>query len=185
MQTLPSHLPPVPVMETERLILRGHRIEDFEAFHAMWSHPTTFAMISGKAATPAESQGKILGNIGHWAAFGWGYWAVEDKATGAFVGDVGLGRFRRDITPSINEMPEIGWVLAPAFHGKGYATEAARAALGWMDAAMPGTPTCCIFHPDNTGSMRVAEKLGYSFWQTAQFKGEDTQVYRRKTETGN
>jgi RimJ/RimL family protein N-acetyltransferase len=165
--------------------LRGHTPDDLAAVHALWSDPDVVRFITGTPSAPNESLTRLLRYIGHWAAFGFGYWFVEDKVSGDHVGDVGLGRFDRPMTPTITDMPEIGWVLAPAFHGKGYATEAARAALGWMDAAMPGTPTCCIFHPDNTGSMRVAEKLGYSFWKTAQFKGEDTPVYRRKTETGN
>jgi RimJ/RimL family protein N-acetyltransferase len=179
MQPLPIHLPPVPVIETERLILRGHRPEDFEAFHALWSDPQVVAMITGKPSTPSETQSRLLRHIGHWAALGWGYWALEDKATGLFAGDVGFGWFRRDIVPSIDGMPEMGWVLSPDVHGRGYATEAARAALQWMDASMPGAETCAIFHPENTASMRVAEKIGFAFWTMGQFHGEDTPIYRR------
>jgi RimJ/RimL family protein N-acetyltransferase len=104
---------------------------------------------------------------------------LEDKATGQFAGDVGFGWFRRDIVPLIDDMPEMGWVLAASFHGKGYATEAGRAALAWMDKAMPRTKTCALFHPENKGSIRVADKLGFTPWTIGQFKGEDTPIYMR------
>ncbi|WP_196260704.1 GNAT family N-acetyltransferase [Pelagibacterium limicola] len=179
MLTLEPHLPPVPVIETPRVVLRGHRPEDFDAFHGIWSDPEVVAMITGRPSAKSDNQTRLMRHIGHWSAFGWGYWAVEDKATGLFVGDVGFGQFRRDMNPSIDGIPEMGWVLSPPFQGKGYATEAGLAALEWMDKAMPGTKTCAIFHPDNQGSMRVAEKLGFSFWTMGTFKGEDTPVYVR------
>jgi RimJ/RimL family protein N-acetyltransferase len=61
---------------------------------------------------------------------GFGFWVVREKSTGRFVGEVGLANFRRDIEPSLGESKEAGWVLSPWAHGKGFATEAVRAALG-------------------------------------------------------
>jgi RimJ/RimL family protein N-acetyltransferase len=52
-------------------------------------------------------------------------------------------------------------VLASAFHGKGYGTEAARAALAWGDEHLAGTRTVCIIAPENAASLRVAESCGY------------------------
>jgi len=176
---LPVHLPPVPTLETERLRLRGHRAGDFAAVHALWADPKVVQFITGKPSTEMESQIRLLRYIGHWAAYGFGYWVVEEKHTGAFVGDVGFGALMRDMEPPVSGMPEIGWVLSPDHHGKGYATEAARAAVQWADENITGVSTFCIFHPDNPGSIRVAEKLGYSYWQTAQYMGGDTPVYRR------
>ena len=62
---------------------------------------------------------------------GFGHWAVEEKASGDFIGDLGFADFKRDIQPSIQGLPELGWVLASRAHGKGYATEAVRAAIAW------------------------------------------------------
>jgi RimJ/RimL family protein N-acetyltransferase len=59
----------------------------------------------------------------------YGYWAVEEKTSGRYVGELGFADFKRDIVPSIEGMPELGWALVPQFHGKGYATEALRAAV--------------------------------------------------------
>ncbi|WP_417583736.1 GNAT family N-acetyltransferase [Pelagibacterium sp.] len=177
---LPTNLPPVPVLHTERLVLRGHTASDFADVHALWSDPQVVEFITGKPSTQLESQVRLLRYIGHWAAYGFGYWHVEEKHTGDSVGDVGFGALKRDMTPPVSGEPEIGWVLATRHHGKGYATEAARAVLGWGDKHFGSTGTFCIFHPDNLGSIRVGEKLGFTFSHTAQYMGGDTPVYVRQ-----
>ena len=71
---------------------------------------------------------------GLWPVLGYGYWAVEETASGRFVGDVGFADFHRVLEPSIRGVPEMGWVLAPEVHGNRYASEAVTAALHWLDA---------------------------------------------------
>ena len=68
----------------------------------------------------------MLRYAGHWQWMGFGFWALEEKSTGAFAGELGFAEFKRELEPSIQGIPEIGWVLAPHAHGKGYATEAVR-----------------------------------------------------------
>jgi len=92
---------------------------------------------------------------------GYGYWAVEEKASGRYVGELGFADFKRDIQPSVNGMPELGWALVPQMHGRGYATEALRAAVSWGDVHFGRVRTVCIIHRDNEASLRVAAKLGY------------------------
>ncbi|MES1153243.1 MAG: GNAT family N-acetyltransferase, partial [Dongia sp.] len=151
----------VPVLETPRLILRGHRREDFEAVVALWADMEVARHISGKPSTREESWARMLRYGGLWNLLGFGYWAVEEKASGRFAGEVGLGMFQREIEPSYGDTPEAGWVLAPWCHGKGYATEATQAALAWSDAHLPGQATVCITAPENLASNRVAEKCGF------------------------
>jgi len=74
---------------------------------------------------------------------------------------IGFADFKRDITPSIRGLPEMGWVLTSAHHGKGYATEGVRAALAWADEHLRTERTVCLINPDNAASIRVAEKAGY------------------------
>jgi RimJ/RimL family protein N-acetyltransferase len=112
----------VPVIETERLILRGHRIEDFAACASIWSDPEVVHYIGGKPLTREDVWARLLRYAGHWQWMGFGMWAVEEKATGAFAGDLGFAEYKRDIEPPILGVPEIGWVLAPRAQGKGYAT---------------------------------------------------------------
>ena len=178
-----ANMPAVPVLETDRMILRGHRPDDFDALHATWSDPDVLRFLGITSQSTQDSQSRLLRYIGHWAAYGWGYWLAKDKASGLYVGDIGLGWHRRAIVPEIDTMPEIGWVLSVRFHGKGYATEGATAARDWADRHLDAAQTCAIFHPDNTPSMRIAEKLGYRFWQMGTYHG-DTPIWVRDRKIG-
>src|SRR5271157_4057024 len=129
---MPNPLPnavQVPVLETERLKLRGHRLDDFTASAAMWADPNVTRHIGGKPLSEEEAWTKFLRYVGHWALLGFGYWVVEEKATGNFVGEIGFADYKREMQSPVKELPEIGWVLAAWAHGKGYATEAAQAAI--------------------------------------------------------
>ena len=123
----------IPVLETERLKLRGHRLDDFAACAAMWADPVVSRQLGRKPFTEEESWTRLLRYVGHWALLGFGYWVVEEKSSGSFAGEVGFADYKRDMQSPVKELPEIGWVLAARAHGKGYATEAARAAIAWGD----------------------------------------------------
>jgi RimJ/RimL family protein N-acetyltransferase len=168
------------VIETARLRLRPHRADDLDAGFALWSNPATVQHISGTPSTRDESWARLLRYAGHWALLGFGYWAVEERASGRFVGDVGLGDFKRALEPSLDGMPEAGWVLDPTAHGRGYATEAARAALAWADANLAAGTSACIIAPENGPSLRVAEKCGFREWARTTYKGHPTIVLRRE-----
>lgn len=148
-------------LETERTWMRPHRVEDFDDVAAMWAEPAVVQHISGKPSTRRESWARLLQYIGHWSALNYGYWAVTDKQTGAFLGEVGFGDFKRELDASLNGVPEIGWVLQPAAHGRGLATETVRAAVQWGDAHLAHDRTFCLVDPDYAATMRVAEKAGY------------------------
>ena len=165
---------PIPVLETERLRLRGHTLDDFPACAAMWSDPGVSRQLGRKPCSEEEAWTRLLRYVGHWALLGFGYWVVEERSTGKFVGDVGFADYKRDMESPVKELPEIGWVLAPWAHGKGYATEAARGALRWGDEHFSPGRTTCIISPDNLPSLRVAEKCGFHEWQRALYRGEPT-----------
>jgi RimJ/RimL family protein N-acetyltransferase len=76
-------------------------------------------------------------------------------------------------------MPELGWVLACVAQGKGYATEALRAAVAWGDARFGPAPTVCLIDPDNLPSLRVAEKIGYREIKRAAYSGRPTVLFKR------
>ena len=92
---------------------------------------------------------------------GYGYWAVAEKSSDRYIGELGFADFKRDIQPSIKGIPELGWALASHSHGKGYATEALRAAIEWGADNLPGDRTVCIISPSNEASLKVAEKLDF------------------------
>lgn len=164
----------IPVLETPRLRLRPHAASDFEAVAKLWADPEVTRHISGRPATREESWARMLRYAGLWTLCGFGYWAVEDRATGAFLGDVGFADFQRTIDPPPPALPEIGWVLAPHAHGRGVATEAAGAALAWL-----GRPCFCINAPAHDGSLRVAAKLGFQRQGLARYRDDAIAVLVR------
>ena len=174
----------VPVIETERLRLRGYRPEDFADSAAMWADPEVTRYIGGKPLTEEDVWGRMLRGVGHWAWQGFGYWVMEEKATGSFAGEMGFSDWKREMEPSLRGVPELGWVLARRVHGKGYATESARAAIAWGDAHIRAAHsrlgrTVCIIHPEHVRSIRVAEKCGFLEVQRTTYKGEPTIVFAR------
>jgi RimJ/RimL family protein N-acetyltransferase len=167
----------VPLLETARLRLRAHTAGDFRASCALWSDPEVVRYTLGKPATPEEVWSRLLRYLGSWAFLGYGYWVVEERATGAFVGEVGLCNLQRDLTPPLGDLPEIGWTLVPRHQGKGYATEAAEAVLEWSSAPPVGARTiACIIHAENSASLRVAEKLGFALSYTTVYRDAPTEV---------
>lgn len=169
----------IPRLETERLVLRGHRAEDFVDCTAMWGDPEVTRFIGGRAFPRDEVWTKLLRYVGHWAVSGFGYWVLEDKRTGRFVGEVGFADFKREMQPSIEGTPETGWVLAPWAHGRGLATEAVRAALAWGRTHLPSQRTVCLISPENLASIRVAEKCGYREFHRTTYKGQPTLLFER------
>jgi RimJ/RimL family protein N-acetyltransferase len=169
----------VPVLETERLRLRGHELTDLADSAAMWGDERVTRHIGGRPSTAEEVWARLMRYVGHWALMGFGYWVVVEKAGGRFVGEVGFADFRREIEPPLDGAPEMGWALAPWAQGRGYATEAVRAALAWADARWPGKRTVCIIDPGNDVSVRVAAKVGFRELARATYKGEPTVIYER------
>jgi RimJ/RimL family protein N-acetyltransferase len=148
--------PAAPLIETPRLILRGWRPDDFPPYAAMLADAETarFITFQGRSLTEAEAWNDTAWLVGHWQLLGYGMFVVEERSTGAFLGRVG------PIGPPRWPGLEIGWSLAPAARGKGYATEAARAAIGWSFDCLPLDRIVSVIHPNNVASRKVAERLG-------------------------
>ena len=170
----------VPVVETERLRMRAHRVDDFSALKAMWSEEAVTHYIGGRPMRPDECWTRLLRYRGLWPLLGYGYWAVEEKATGRFAGDIGFADFHRAIEPSIRGVPEVGWVLGPDFHGRGYASEAVAAALTWLDNAKHGR-SVCIVDPANAPSLRLAAKNGFREYARTVFMNDPVILFERVT----
>ena len=168
-----------PLQKTDRLILRRHKVGDFMALHEMWTEPAVYRHIMGRPSTREESWSRLLRYIGHWSLLGYGYWAVEERASGTFIGETGFADYHRDIDPPLDGRPELGWILKTSAHGKGYATEALTAISAWGDAHFDGKETACIIAPENTASIRVAEKIGFKEKLRTTYKGDPTLVFYR------
>ena len=173
----------VPELETERLRLLGPRLEDFSHSARMWTEPAVVRYTTKKPLTREDSWTRFLRYLGHWSLFGFGYWFVEEKNTQSFIGEIGFADYKREIVPSIEGMPEIGWILASSAHGKGLATEAVRAALAWGDTHFTSPRTSCIIDPANAASVRLALKSGYRDWQKTTYKGDPVALFVRERMT--
>ena len=118
-------------------------------------------------------------SAGHWAILGFGFWAVEEKASGRFVGAVGFLSLKRALEPPLGDTPEIGWVLDPAVHGRGYASEAVEAALAWGHGHFGPVRTVCIIDPNNEPSLRLAAKFGYHEYARTTYHAEPIVLLER------
>ncbi len=144
---------------TERLILRELRPSDLEVLAKMNADPRVMEYFPGILSR--EESDAFAGRVrAHWAQYGFGTWAVERREDGVFLGVTGLShpRFEAHFTPCV----EVGWRLAAPYWGKGYATEAAKAAVGLGFERLGLDQIVSFTAPQNRRSRRVMEKLGMS-----------------------
>ena len=142
------------MLETERLVLRMFRESDTDAYADMVADPEVMRFFGGEPASRAEAWRNMAMIVGHWHLRGYGMWAVEEKATGEMVGRVGC--WNPEGWPGL----EVGWTLRRRFWGRGFATEAARAAIDYAFPELGRTRVISLIAPENVNSIRVAERLG-------------------------
>jgi RimJ/RimL family protein N-acetyltransferase len=167
-----------PTLETIRLILRPHRIEDYAECRRLWADAGVVRHIGGM---PLDSQAvwfRILRYAGMWSLLGYGMWVIEERDSGAFLGEAGLLSAERGL-PELEGVPEAGWVLGPNAWGRGIATEAMQAILDWADAHLDAPSLRCIIDPDNAASIKVAKKLGFQALIDTDYGGKPTRVFDR------
>jgi RimJ/RimL family protein N-acetyltransferase len=155
----------IPLLQTERLLLHGPRLEDFDDSAALWGDPETTRYVGGRPLSQEEVWARLHRYVGHWMLLGHGFWVVRESNSGQFVGEVCLADFKRDFDePGLGwftDAVEAGWVLARAAHGRGFATEAVLAAIGWGKTHFGERRMVCMIDPDNSASIRVAGKCGF------------------------
>lgn len=168
-----------PQLLTDRLCLRAHRAEDIDAATAVWQHPEVYAFITGAPLSLQDVWMRLLRYGGLWDMLGYGYWAVEERSSGRYIGQLGFADFKRGLTGFDAQYPEGGWVLHPDAAGQGYATEGMQAACRWLEEHTEWAKSFCVISKDNARSIRVAEKLGYRFALETGFGDETVAVYFR------
>lgn len=149
-----------PTLETPRLVLRAHVPSDLDELIACWADPDVYRFLAGRPFTREECWARLLRYVGHWTVNGWGMFAVLDRPSGRYIGDVGFANFERGIA-GIDGSPEAGWLIAGAVQGKGLASEALAAATTWLDAHLDPPRTVCMIDLGNVASHKVAAKAGY------------------------
>lgn len=163
---------------TERLILAPCAVSDFDDCNAMRTDPGVMHFIGGKQL-PEDTWIKLLRNVGHWTAFGYGLFTIREKHGGRYVGEVGLAHFQRGLGDHFDAFPEGAWALAAAAQGKGYGTEALSAVHDWFFARRERGRTVCIIDPENTPSVRLGERLGYRPFGDVDYRGKTVRMFER------
>ena len=163
-------------VETERLLLRGWRDDDVEPYARLCADPEVMRYIgSGATLDGGQSGEQIERFIRHWDEHGFGLWAMEEKATGSFVGFVGLAR-QEDWAEGPHKT-EVGWRLAREFWGRGFATEGAKTSVSYGLEDLGQERIISIIQPENAASRRVAEKAGLSLRGETLWRGGEVVWY--------
>jgi RimJ/RimL family protein N-acetyltransferase len=151
--TVPDRYPIV----TERLLLRPKTPDDLDSMFALYEDPAVAVWLgwgTGEEVDRAEAQRRLERHIEHQRKHGFSMWAVVERASGDVVGDCGLQHL--DEVPGV----EVGWGFLSSRWGRGYATEAARAALAFGFAELDLQLIVALIRPENARSRKVAEHLG-------------------------
>lgn len=162
----------VPILRTQRLRLRAYRREDFDVFAAHLADPVSAAHL-----VPADRHAAwriFCSQAGLWLIHGAGWWAVEEQETGRLVGSVGAF-FREDAT-----VMELGWNTYRAFWGRGFANEAAAAALHHALEIRREPAVRALIASTNASSLRVAGRLGLVYEADTEIAGKAVGIYSRQ-----
>jgi RimJ/RimL family protein N-acetyltransferase len=162
----------IPILETPRLRLRRPELRDFDAYATLSADPEIMRFVGdGRPQSRRGAWQAFTGMLGHWALRGYGQFAVESKASGAFLGRVGL--YEPDPWPGT----ELAWALARAHWGQGFAPEAAAAVRDWVFSTLRLPRLVSVIIPENRPSIRVAEKIGERFDHDDTIDGIPVRVY--------
>lgn len=163
----------IPELHTDRLHLRGFTDADFPAYRALVSDPEVMRFLgNGQPMGEIEAWRHMATVMGHWALRGFGLWAVTERASGRLVGRVGL------LEPSGWPGFELAYTIARSDWGKGYAREAARAALDYAHRVLQRREIISIIRPDNAASIKVATSFGAVRSHAVEFYGATSDIYR-------
>jgi len=161
----------VPLLETERLNLRAWRQSDFEPFADFCADPATAAFVGGTCSRN-DAWRRMATYVGHWSLRGFGFWALEERNTGQFIGYAGLW------FPEGWPEPEVGWGLLRAAQGKGFATEASLRARQYGYSNIGLKTLISFIDVRNVASRAVAERMGARYERTEMLFGFEAGVFR-------
>ena len=165
-------------LQTERLSLRMFCEQDFEPYARFCADPEiTRYLGEGRPLERWEAWRSMAMILGHWQLRGYGHWAVEEKASGKFIGRIGF--LNGEGWPGF----EIGWTLARHAQGKGYAIEGARRALTYAFTELDREHVISLINPLNAASIRVAERLGEKLEGRTELFDTDVLIYGIDRET--
>lgn len=161
------------VIETERLNLREMSAADAGVVLEILNDPGFIRFVGDRGVRTAEEAARYIdGRFAEsYRQHGFGLWLVEAKDEGVPIGICGLLK-RGTPVPGV----EVGYAFLPPFRGRGYAFEAASAALRHARDVLGLTRLHAVVNPDNAVSIRVLEKLGMKFERAVRLSGEESDI---------
>lgn len=160
----------IPALQTDRLTLRAPRESDMAALEAYGKSPRS--RFTGGNFDAFGAWRAVMAGVGHWAFKGYGYWSVDRRADGAFVGRAGV-----ILAPDATE-PELAYHFFEGFEGQGYATEAVLAARDHAHNVM-GLPALASFvDPENARSIALLRRVGAVYEGSFDEDGKTIQIWR-------
>jgi RimJ/RimL family protein N-acetyltransferase len=157
-------------IHTERLLLRPPTVSDVQPMFEIHQDPDVMRFV-GKPGDISVAWRNVAMMIGHWQMLGYGMWIVVNRDDGQVIGRAGL--WNEAGGPGL----ELGWLIRKSGWGRGYATEAARAALIWAWQHAGGDHIISVIHAENHPSIRIAEKLGQQLEKSEMVNGSEMLTY--------
>ena len=161
-------------------------VTDFDDLCILYGDPVFTRPVFGDPMSAEDVWLRLLRDLGHWQAVGYGNWAVRLRDDGDFVGSVGVLNYRRALDPPF-DAPELGWGLSPRHQGRGHAMAAVSAVLDWVDIVLNVPRTVCMIDPENAPSLRLAARVGFAPYADGLYKAKTLTLLERhrsaKTET--
>jgi [ribosomal protein S5]-alanine N-acetyltransferase len=162
------------VCETSRLILRQFTRDDLGPLAALHQDAEVTRFLGG-VKTPEQTREKLEEWLTQYERYGFSKWAVVLRDSEEFIGRCGLSLEQIDGV----DVWELGWTLARPYWGKGYATEAAQAAMKYSFRVLGHKRLVSLIRLGNVASVRVAEKIGMNYERRVQWNGIPAEMYSR------
>ncbi len=149
-----AHRLPLTILETERCVVREMTEDDLDRLYEIYADPSVTAYMEPLFEDRDEERAYIRNYIERiYAFYGYGLWSVFDKKSGLLIGRAGVEQK--------DDYAELGYLIAPEYQKKGYATEVCREILMYAEGALGLSGIRAMVHRENAASVRLCEKLGF------------------------
>ena len=163
---------PVLILETERCLIRETTVEDVDAFYKIYAEPSVTEFMEPLYEDPEEERAYARDYIEKvYAFYDFGIWTVTDRGSGEVIGRAGIC-YREGY-----DDPEIGFMIAVPWQGRGLATEVCRAVLDYAKRELGFDRVLAFVQPENTASRKICRKLGMICEENVELQGEIYEKY--------
>lgn len=168
-----------PILTTARLELHQPQAADLPGITALVEPAAVRRFLGNREVSLADEFARVMRNAGSWALYGYGNFVVRERGAAAVVGICGVFHTWRGFGQGFDDACEAGWIFAEPVWGRGYASEAAGAALDWFDRMHGPQAVVAMIERGNDASLAVAARLGFVAYGEQDFDGSTVILLRR------